>query len=212
MKKRTLKMLLLITVISSLFVGCSSKKTATTQTVETQSIKNTSTQSTQATQSTEATKSTELTTAESTENTEATKQTEQATEELIANNNYSAEPATVYEPQPIIEANQSNNDNAQNDTSSKDSAPVQQPEPTIPAPTPEPEQPAQANNCPYPLLTVTTYKGYTGYFFTKSQVGTDAYFAAFNQACQAVGAGNNGSMHVGTYDDTGDVYFCSVWK
>lgn len=103
-----------------------------------------------------------------------------------------------------------NNSNSQNNAPAQDT-PAQQPEQTQPA-APEPEQPAQANNCPYPLLTVTTYKGYTGYFFTKSQVGTDADFAAFNQACQAVGAGNNGSMHVGTYDDTGDVYFCSVWK
>lgn len=97
----------------------------------------------------------------------------------------------------------SNNSSSNNNSNSQNNAPAQD----TPA-----QQPAQANNCPYPLLTVTTYKGYTGYFFTKSQVGTDADFAAFNQACQAVGAGNNGSMHVGTYDDTGDVYFCSVWK
>ena len=206
MKKRTLKMLLLITVISSLFVGCGSKKTATTQTDETKSVNNTSTQ---ATQSTEVTKSTESTTAESTENTEATEQTEQATEELVADNNYSAEPAPVQQLEN--EVNQSVNDNAQNNTPAEDSAPVQQPEQTQPA-TPEPEQPAQPNNCPYPLLTVTTYQGYTGFFFTWDQIATDEWREAAKQSQIAAGGKNNKNMHVDTFDDVGDVYFQCFWK
>ena len=78
--------------------------------------------------------------------------------------------------------------------------------------TAQPEQPAQPNNCPYPLLTVTTYQGMTGYFYTWDQVGTDEYFAAFDEACRVVGAGNNGNMRVGTFDDTGDVYFQHVFN
>lgn len=101
-----------------------------------------------------------------------------------------------------------NNSNSQNNAPAQDT-PAQQPE--QPA-APEPEQPAQANNCPYPLLTVTTYQGMTGYFYTMDQVGTDADFEAYRQACIAVGAGNNGSMRVGTFDDTGDVYFCHVFN
>lgn len=101
-----------------------------------------------------------------------------------------------------------NNSNSQNNAPAQDT-PAQQPE--QPA-APEPEKPAQANNCPYPLLTVTTYKGYTGFFYTMEQTGTDGWFSAFNQSCQAVGGGNNGNMYVGAYDNTGDVYFQSVWK
>ena len=109
---------------------------------------------------------------------------------------------------PKQNTSSASNNNSQNNAPAQDT-PAQQPE--QPA-TPEPEQPAQANNCPYPLLTVTTYQGMTGYFYTWDQVGTDAYFEAYRQACIAVGAGNNGNMRVGTFDDTGDVYFCHVFN
>ena len=108
----------------------------------------------------------------------------------------------------------SNNSSSNNSSDSQNNTPVQDTpaqQPEQPA-APEPEKPAQANNCPYPLLTVTTYKGMTGYFYTMDQVGTDADFEAYRQACIAVGAGNNGSMRVGTFDDTGDVYFCHVFN
>lgn len=128
----------------------------------------------------------------------------------FVSNNYLSTEA----PKQNISSNNSNSDNnssnSQNNAPAQDT-PAQQPEQTQPA-APEPEQPAQANNCPYPLLTVTTYQGMTGYFYTWDQVGTDADFAAFNEACRVVGAGNNGSMRVGTFDDTGDVYFCHVFN
>lgn len=107
-------------------------------------------------------------------------------------------------------SNNNSSNNTQNNAPAQDSTPAQQPAEQPAAP--EPQQPAQPNNCPYPLLTVTTYNGMTGFFYTLDQAGTDESFEAYRQACIAVGAGNNGSMHVGTFDDTGDVYFCHVFN
>ena len=124
----------------------------------------------------------------------------------FVSNNY----LTTEQPKQSTSSNTTTNNTTTNTATSNDNSSNSTPAQDTPAQ--QPEQPAPANNCPYPLLTVTTYNGYTGFFYTWDQVGTEECWNAYNAACQAVGGGNNGSMHVGVYDDTGDVYFCSVWK
>lgn len=133
---------------------------------------------------------------------------------FVSNNYLSTEQPTQSSTSSTSNNNSSNNNVASNDNKQEPAQQPQQPqqpEQTEPA-APEPTTPAPANNCPYQLLTVTTYQGYTGFFYSKSQRGTTEFFEACRQAQIAAGGSTNKSITVGTYDDTGKVFFQCVWK